>query len=182
MNLKHAKHFFPFKFSLIVESFFLFSFFNYWVKVFKLKKLHDFIYFPRFSRSSWTPRLCSLQWKRGQPTTSLTSTTTQWSHCGSSWNIEKTLSRRNVTLFTFSREYQEIKRNTCFLLSTYLFETFPSPLSLFIIRGNRFHSSWGGASYMGGVCSLTKGGGVNEVSRGPQTLIFIPIIVFQQLK
>lgn len=30
-------------------------------------------------------------------------------------------------------------------------------------RGNRFHSNWGGASYMGGVCSLTKGGGVNEV-------------------
>lgn len=36
----------------------------------------------------------------------------------------------------------------------------------FLIRGNRFHSSWGGASYMGGVCSLTKGGGVNEVSLG----------------
>lgn len=35
---------------------------------------------------------------------------------------------------------------------------------------------------MGGVCSLTKGGGVNEVSRVPQSLIFIPIIVFQQLK
>lgn len=30
-------------------------------------------------------------------------------------------------------------------------------------RGNRFHSNWGGASYMGGVCSHTKGGGVNEV-------------------
>lgn len=87
-----------------------------------------------------------------------------------------------MTLFTFSRECQEIKRNTCFLLSTHLFETFPSLLSLFIIRGNRFHSSWGGASYMGGVCSLTKGGGVNEVSRVPQSLIFIPIIVFQQLK
>lgn len=36
----------------------------------------------------------------------------------------------------------------------------------FLIRGNRFHSSWGGASFMGGVCSLTKGGGVNEVSLG----------------
>lgn len=36
----------------------------------------------------------------------------------------------------------------------------------FLVRGNRFHSSWGGASYMGGVCSLTKGGGVNEVSLG----------------
>ena len=35
---------------------------------------------------------------------------------------------------------------------------------LFCFSGNRFHSSWGGASYMGGVCSLTKGGGVNEVS------------------
>lgn len=34
-------------------------------------------------------------------------------------------------------------------------------------RGNRFHSSWGGASYMGGVCSLTKGGGVNEVGLQP---------------
>ena len=47
--------------------------------------------------------------------------------------------------------------------------SFPTfTLSLFIpfsiFRGNRFHSSWGGASYMGGVCSLTKGGGVNEVS------------------
>lgn len=67
----------------------------------------------------------------------------------------------------------------CRLLFTHsLFET-PFPLSLslvlclFIIRGNRFHSSWGGASYMGGVCSLTKGGGVNEVSRVPLFLIFI---------
>ncbi|XP_070299875.1 disintegrin and metalloproteinase domain-containing protein 22-like [Salvelinus sp. IW2-2015] len=35
--------------------------------------------------------------------------------------------------------------------------------SVHLFSGNRFHSSWGGASYMGGVCSLTKRGGVNEM-------------------
>ncbi|XP_028831236.1 disintegrin and metalloproteinase domain-containing protein 22 isoform X1 [Denticeps clupeoides] len=37
--------------------------------------------------------------------------------------------------------------------------------SVQLFSGNRFHSSWGGASYMGGVCSLTKGGGVNEYGK-----------------
>uniref|UniRef100_A0A669BY37 ADAM metallopeptidase domain 22 n=1 Tax=Oreochromis niloticus TaxID=8128 RepID=A0A669BY37_ORENI len=37
--------------------------------------------------------------------------------------------------------------------------------SVHLFAGNRFHSSWGGASYMGGVCSLTKGGGVNEYGK-----------------
>ncbi|XP_019747640.1 disintegrin and metalloproteinase domain-containing protein 22 isoform X1 [Hippocampus comes] len=37
--------------------------------------------------------------------------------------------------------------------------------SVHLFSGNRFHSSWGGASYMGGVCSLTKGGGVNEFGK-----------------
>ncbi|XP_068998915.1 disintegrin and metalloproteinase domain-containing protein 22 [Embiotoca jacksoni] len=37
--------------------------------------------------------------------------------------------------------------------------------SVHLFSGNRFHSSWGGASYMGGVCSLTKGGGVNEYGK-----------------
>ncbi|MEQ2215476.1 hypothetical protein XENOCAPTIV_001526, partial [Xenoophorus captivus] len=34
--------------------------------------------------------------------------------------------------------------------------------SVHLFSGNQFRSSWGAASYMGGVCSLTKGGGVNE--------------------
>uniref|UniRef100_A0A8C1HQG8 ADAM metallopeptidase domain 22 n=1 Tax=Cyprinus carpio carpio TaxID=630221 RepID=A0A8C1HQG8_CYPCA len=38
-------------------------------------------------------------------------------------------------------------------------------------RGNRFHSNWGGASYMGGVCSLTKGGGVNEYGKTEEMAI-----------
>ncbi|KAM9310193.1 disintegrin and metalloproteinase domain-containing protein 22 [Pholidichthys leucotaenia] len=37
--------------------------------------------------------------------------------------------------------------------------------SVHLFSGNRFHSSWGGGSYMGGVCSLTKGGGVNEYGK-----------------
>ncbi|TRY94353.1 hypothetical protein DNTS_014103 [Danionella cerebrum] len=37
--------------------------------------------------------------------------------------------------------------------------------SVHLFSGNRFHSNWGGASYMGGVCSLTKGGGVNEYGK-----------------
>uniref|UniRef100_A0AAX7VVS8 ADAM metallopeptidase domain 22 n=1 Tax=Astatotilapia calliptera TaxID=8154 RepID=A0AAX7VVS8_ASTCA len=37
--------------------------------------------------------------------------------------------------------------------------------SVHLFSGSRFHSSWGGASYMGGVCSLTKGGGVNEYGK-----------------
>lgn len=40
-----------------------------------------------------------------------------------------------MTLFTFSRECQEIKRNTYFLLSTHLFETFPSLLSHSLSEG-----------------------------------------------
>lgn len=46
------------------------------------------------------------------------------------------------------------------------------------IRGNRFHSSWGGASYMGGVCSLSKGGGVNEVTRMEYILQSVLLICF----
>uniref|UniRef100_A0A3Q0RV04 ADAM metallopeptidase domain 22 n=1 Tax=Amphilophus citrinellus TaxID=61819 RepID=A0A3Q0RV04_AMPCI len=37
--------------------------------------------------------------------------------------------------------------------------------SVHLFSGNRFQSSLGGASYMGGVCSLTKGGGVNEYEK-----------------
>ncbi|XP_057689931.1 disintegrin and metalloproteinase domain-containing protein 22 isoform X1 [Corythoichthys intestinalis] len=37
--------------------------------------------------------------------------------------------------------------------------------SVHLFSGNHFHSDWGGASYMGGVCSLTKGGGVNEYGK-----------------
>ncbi|XP_061119610.1 disintegrin and metalloproteinase domain-containing protein 22 isoform X3 [Conger conger] len=38
-------------------------------------------------------------------------------------------------------------------------------------RGSRFHSSRGGASYLGGVCSLTKGGGVNEYGKTDEMAI-----------
>ncbi|MEQ2235860.1 Disintegrin and metalloproteinase domain-containing protein 22, partial [Ilyodon furcidens] len=34
--------------------------------------------------------------------------------------------------------------------------------SVHLFSGNQFRNSLGAASYMGGVCSLTKGGGVNE--------------------
>uniref|UniRef100_A0A8C5H1H6 ADAM metallopeptidase domain 22 n=1 Tax=Gouania willdenowi TaxID=441366 RepID=A0A8C5H1H6_GOUWI len=37
--------------------------------------------------------------------------------------------------------------------------------SVHLFSGNRFHSGWGGVSYVGGVCSLTKGGGVNEYGK-----------------
>ncbi|XP_077577684.1 disintegrin and metalloproteinase domain-containing protein 22 isoform X3 [Stigmatopora nigra] len=37
--------------------------------------------------------------------------------------------------------------------------------SVHLFSGNHFHSDSGGASYMGGVCSLTKGGGVNEYGK-----------------
>ncbi|KAM4567937.1 disintegrin and metalloproteinase domain-containing protein 22 [Fundulus diaphanus] len=37
--------------------------------------------------------------------------------------------------------------------------------SVHLFSGNQFHSGWGAASYMGGVCSLTKGGGVNEYGK-----------------
>uniref|UniRef100_A0A3Q4AJS0 Uncharacterized protein n=1 Tax=Mola mola TaxID=94237 RepID=A0A3Q4AJS0_MOLML len=37
--------------------------------------------------------------------------------------------------------------------------------SVHLFSGSRFLSNWGGASYMGGVCSLTKGGGVNEYGK-----------------
>uniref|UniRef100_A0AAR2IMY4 ADAM metallopeptidase domain 22 n=1 Tax=Pygocentrus nattereri TaxID=42514 RepID=A0AAR2IMY4_PYGNA len=43
--------------------------------------------------------------------------------------------------------------------------------SVHLFSGNRFHSSWGGASYMGGVCSLTKGGGVNEYGKTEEMAI-----------
>ncbi|XP_037130121.1 disintegrin and metalloproteinase domain-containing protein 22 isoform X4 [Syngnathus acus] len=43
--------------------------------------------------------------------------------------------------------------------------------SVHLFSGNRFHSSWGGASYMGGVCSLTKGGGVNEYGKTDEMAI-----------
>ncbi|XP_031432575.1 disintegrin and metalloproteinase domain-containing protein 22 isoform X2 [Clupea harengus] len=43
--------------------------------------------------------------------------------------------------------------------------------SVHLFSGNRFHSSWGGASYMGGVCSLTKGGGVNEYGKAEEMAI-----------
>uniref|UniRef100_A0A665UWC1 ADAM metallopeptidase domain 22 n=1 Tax=Echeneis naucrates TaxID=173247 RepID=A0A665UWC1_ECHNA len=43
--------------------------------------------------------------------------------------------------------------------------------SVHLFSGTRFHSSWGGASYMGGVCSLTKGGGVNEYGKTDEMAI-----------
>ncbi|KAM9403737.1 LOW QUALITY PROTEIN: disintegrin and metalloproteinase domain-containing protein 22 [Salvelinus alpinus] len=42
--------------------------------------------------------------------------------------------------------------------------------SVHLFSGNRFHSSWGGASYMGGVCSLTRGG-VNEYGKTDEMAI-----------
>lgn len=33
-------------------------------------------------------------------------------------------------------------------------------------RGRTFQSTSSGAAYVGGICSLSRGGGVNEVSRG----------------
>lgn len=139
-------------------------------------------FFPRFSRSSSTPGLCWLQWRRGQPITSSTLMTTQWSRCGSLWNIGRTLSRTNVTLSTFSRECPVVKCKTlfsAFRVFVWMRHLLSHLLSPFIIRGNRFHSSWGGASYMGGVCSLTKGGGVNEVCHVSTILLyFIHVTVF----
>ncbi|XP_054638184.1 disintegrin and metalloproteinase domain-containing protein 22 isoform X2 [Dunckerocampus dactyliophorus] len=43
--------------------------------------------------------------------------------------------------------------------------------SVHLFSGNRFHSSWGGASYIGGVCSLSKGGGVNEFGKTDEMAI-----------
>uniref|UniRef100_A0A673IZD4 Disintegrin and metalloproteinase domain-containing protein 22-like n=1 Tax=Sinocyclocheilus rhinocerous TaxID=307959 RepID=A0A673IZD4_9TELE len=43
--------------------------------------------------------------------------------------------------------------------------------SVHLFSGNRFHSNWGGASYVGGVCSLTKGGGVNEYGKTEEMAI-----------
>uniref|UniRef100_A0A673A9N5 ADAM metallopeptidase domain 22 n=1 Tax=Sphaeramia orbicularis TaxID=375764 RepID=A0A673A9N5_9TELE len=43
--------------------------------------------------------------------------------------------------------------------------------SVHLFSGNHFHDSWGGASYMGGVCSLTKGGGVNEYGKTDEMAI-----------
>uniref|UniRef100_A0A671MBJ2 Disintegrin and metalloproteinase domain-containing protein 22-like n=1 Tax=Sinocyclocheilus anshuiensis TaxID=1608454 RepID=A0A671MBJ2_9TELE len=43
--------------------------------------------------------------------------------------------------------------------------------SVHLFSGNRFHSNWGGASYIGGVCSLTKGGGVNEYGKTEEMAI-----------
>ncbi|MBN3305622.1 ADA22 protein, partial [Amia calva] len=43
--------------------------------------------------------------------------------------------------------------------------------SVHLFSGNRFHSSQGGASYLGGVCSLTKGGGVNEYGKADEMAI-----------
>nr|XP_015806101.2 disintegrin and metalloproteinase domain-containing protein 22 isoform X2 [Nothobranchius furzeri] len=37
--------------------------------------------------------------------------------------------------------------------------------SVQLFSGIHFHSSWSGASYLGGVCSLAKGGGVNEYEK-----------------
>ncbi|CAG11898.1 unnamed protein product [Tetraodon nigroviridis] len=43
--------------------------------------------------------------------------------------------------------------------------------SVHLFLGSRFLSSWGGASYMGGVCSLTKGGGVSEYGKTDEMAI-----------
>ncbi|XP_033836781.1 disintegrin and metalloproteinase domain-containing protein 22 isoform X2 [Periophthalmus magnuspinnatus] len=37
--------------------------------------------------------------------------------------------------------------------------------SVHLFSGNQFHNHWGGASYMGGVCSLTKGVGIIEFGK-----------------
>ncbi|MGH0161787.1 UNVERIFIED_CONTAM: hypothetical protein FKN15_045401 [Acipenser sinensis] len=43
--------------------------------------------------------------------------------------------------------------------------------SVHLFSGSRFHSSLGGAAYLGGVCSLTKGGGVNEYGKTDEMAI-----------
>ncbi|XP_041101428.1 disintegrin and metalloproteinase domain-containing protein 22-like isoform X5 [Polyodon spathula] len=43
--------------------------------------------------------------------------------------------------------------------------------SVHLFSGSRFHSSLGGAAYLGGVCSLTKGGGVNEYGKADEMAI-----------
>lgn len=43
--------------------------------------------------------------------------------------------------------------------------------SVHLFSGNQFHGIWGGASYMGGVCSLTKGGGINEYGKTEEMAI-----------
>ncbi|KAG2465015.1 ADA22 protein, partial [Polypterus senegalus] len=43
--------------------------------------------------------------------------------------------------------------------------------SVHLFSGGRFHSSLGGAAYLGGVCSLTKGGGVNEYGKADEMAI-----------
>ncbi|KAJ8411620.1 hypothetical protein AAFF_G00164280 [Aldrovandia affinis] len=43
--------------------------------------------------------------------------------------------------------------------------------SVHLFSGSRFHSSRGGASYLGGVCSLSKGGGVNEYGKTDEMAI-----------
>ncbi|XP_028672970.2 disintegrin and metalloproteinase domain-containing protein 22 isoform X4 [Erpetoichthys calabaricus] len=43
--------------------------------------------------------------------------------------------------------------------------------SVHLFSGGHFHSSLGGAAYLGGVCSLTKGGGVNEYGKADEMAI-----------
>uniref|UniRef100_A0AAY4A3L8 ADAM metallopeptidase domain 22 n=1 Tax=Denticeps clupeoides TaxID=299321 RepID=A0AAY4A3L8_9TELE len=68
-----------------------------------------------------------------------------------------------ITLKEFMKYRRDFIKEKCD--SVQLFSEEEGPSFFFCTRGNRFHSSWGGASYMGGVCSLTKGGGVNEYGK-----------------
>ncbi|XP_061771562.1 disintegrin and metalloproteinase domain-containing protein 22 isoform X2 [Nerophis ophidion] len=43
--------------------------------------------------------------------------------------------------------------------------------SVHLFSGNLFHNNWSGASYMGGVCTLSKGGGVNEYGKTDEMAI-----------
>lgn len=112
MNMKHASQF---QYRSNRVSFFclFFATFSY-TRTLNLKLylyLYKYLlYFPRFSRNSLIHVSCWLPWKRGQPTTSSTLTMTPWWHWGSSWSIEKTSSRRNVTPCTSSRESEYFER------------------------------------------------------------------------
>uniref|UniRef100_A0A8C7Y074 ADAM metallopeptidase domain 22 n=1 Tax=Oryzias sinensis TaxID=183150 RepID=A0A8C7Y074_9TELE len=45
--------------------------------------------------------------------------------------------------------------------------------SVHLFSGNHFHSNRMGASYLGGVCSLTKGGGISEFGKTHEMAIFL---------
>lgn len=53
-------------------------------------------------------------------------------------------------------------------------------------RGRTFHSSRSGTAYTGGVCSLTRGGGINEVRKLKWTYSFshtnMDFVVFDRVR